>query len=128
MNSFKTIKIIFLITLTILTLDYIYLSSFSQYFSKVFERIQSQKLELFIPGVIMCYICIVFSIYYFGFVKNMSNLEMFILGFLIYAIYETTNFATLKYWPFSLVVLDTIWGGILFSASFFITKMILKQQ
>ena len=40
------IKVIALISVFTLCLDYIYLNSFSNYFSKVFKEIQGSKLQL----------------------------------------------------------------------------------
>jgi len=35
------------------------------------------------------------------------------LGFLAYATYDLTNLATLKDWPFQIVVIDLLWGTVL---------------
>ena len=128
MNISKLLKTVLLIALVLLPLDYLYLSSFSGYFSKVFKNIQGQKLELYIPGAILCYIIIILSIYYFGFIKNMTYSELFLLGFVIYGIYETTNYATFKNWPVFMIFLDTFWGGILYMTTFYIVNLLLKIQ
>jgi uncharacterized membrane protein len=39
----------------------------------------------------------------------------FILGFVIYGIYELTNAAIINKWGWKYVVMDTLWGGILYA-------------
>ncbi len=45
----------------------------------------------------------------------------FAFGAVVYGVYEFTNFATLRNWSVSLVVVDTLWGGILCS----LTSMVI---
>lgn len=42
-----------------------------------------------------------------------------ILGFLAYATYDVTNFSTLKDWPLTVSVIDTLWGTALTGVSAF---------
>ena len=122
----QLLKTLFFISTIVLALDWIYLSSLSNYFSKVFKEIQGSKLELRIPSAATCYVFIVFSIYYFGFVLNIGLLNMFILGFIIYGIYELTNHATIKKWPLFMVFVDTLWGGLLYASSFSVSHYLLQ--
>jgi uncharacterized membrane protein len=128
MNITQSLTTLILIAIVLIPIDYVYLSSFSKYFAKVFHKIQGKKLELNIWGALLCYILIVLSIFYFGFIKKISVFDMFIFGFLTYGIYETTNYATLQHWPIFMVFLDTLWGGILYSSSFYFVKLLIKQQ
>jgi uncharacterized membrane protein len=41
-------------------------------------------------------------------------LDAFLLGIVIYGVYETTSYALLKKWKLSIVLMDTLWGGVLF--------------
>ena len=52
--------------------------------------------------------------------KKASYTEAFLLGLCVYGIYETTNYALFNEWKPHIVVTDTIWGGILFSSSYFL--------
>ena len=121
----QLLKTIFYISISVLILDFLYLNSLSNYFSKVFEKIQGSKLQLYIPSAVLCYIFIIFSIYHFGFVLNIGVLNMFILGLMIYGIYELTNHATIKNWPLYMVFVDTLWGGILYATSFSLSNYLL---
>lgn len=122
MKELKTITMISGITLL---LDYVYLSSFSKQFGRVFKEIQGSKMNVVITSAICVYTLMIFTVYYFGFVKKLSNYEIGILGFVIYGIYEGTNHATLKDWPLWMVVVDTLWGGLLFFGVVSLTKLLL---
>jgi len=62
----------------------------------------------------ICYCFVLFTYYYFIYLPKKSPNYAFILGFVINGIYETTNLSIIENWPVSLVILDTLWGGILF--------------
>ncbi len=51
-----------------------------------------------------------------------------IFGFIAYATYDLTNYATLKGFPFTIVIIDLIWGAALTAmvsaAGFYIVKII----
>jgi len=52
---------------------------------------------------------------------------MFGLGIFVYGVYELTNRAIFKNWEWKTVVLDTLWGGILFTSVAYIYKYKLKS-
>lgn len=113
---------IFLILLVILLLDFIYISSFNSYFLHLFKNIQKSPLEVNKIGFIFAYALLTFTVYYFGFVKQFTSKDMFILGICIYGVYDFTNFTTFKNWETKMVLLDTFWGGTLF----FLTHQIVR--
>ena len=119
------IKSFIIIGLIMGILDYIYLSSISNMFKKMLYRIQSSNLSLKLVPTILCYIFLIFSILYFIIIKNGNILDAFILGISIYAVYELTNYATIESWSLELVLIDTIWGGILFSLTTFLHNKIV---
>ena len=127
----KTIKItniiksFIIIGLIMGILDYMYLSSISNMFKKMLYRIQSSNLSLKLVPTILCYIFLIFSIIYFIIIKNGNIFDAFILGISIYAVYELTNYATIDSWSLELVLIDTIWGGILFSLTTFLHNKIV---
>jgi uncharacterized membrane protein len=75
----------------------------------------------------MCYILLVSGLYYFIIKNSASIKDAFLLGVLIYGVYETTNYAFFKDWSLLLVILDTLWGGILFSTTTFLYYKIAKS-
>ena len=108
-------------------LDYIYLSSQKNYFNKLFLQIQGSKINFKMEGAILCYIALIIALNYFILNDKDKNLyDAFLLGFLIYVVYETTNYATLNKWPFEMVIMDSIWGGILFLLTVYLTRLFFK--
>ena len=121
---FDFITKLFLISGVILILDAIYLTTFSSYFGKVFRNIQGTPMKLKLHGAILCYLFIILSLYYFAFHKKMQKIDIFLLGFFTYGIYELTNYSTLNAWPINMIILDTLWGGILYVSTFVIVEKV----
>jgi uncharacterized membrane protein len=109
-----------------LLLDFIYLSTLSDFFNKIIFSIQGSKIKLNAVGAILCYILLIGGLNYFIISRRKSLQEAFILGIVIYGVYETTNLALLKKWSPKAVVVDTLWGGILFALTTKITYMLSK--
>jgi uncharacterized membrane protein len=109
-----------------LALDSIYLGYFKNYFQSVFKNIQGQKINLRISGAIICYIIMLLGLNYFIISKKASLKDAFFLGFLVYLVYDSTNYATFTKWPFKMLMLDSIWGGILFTLTTLGTYKLLK--
>lgn len=126
MNKITLYEILISATIMLL-LDSIYLSSFKKYFNKVFHSIQGSEIKIKYSGVFLCYIVLLFGINYFIISRRASLLDAFILGFVIYAVYETTNYATLDNWPIFMILLDSLWGGILLMITTFITYNIIHK-
>ena len=114
MNSMK-IKPILISAIVMLFLDYIYLSSFSNFFNNLVRSIQGRTINFKTTGAIMCYILLIVGLNYFIIGKKKSIADAFLLGIVIYGVYEFTNYAILDKWNIKAVALDTLWGGILFA-------------
>jgi len=106
-----------------LLLDFIYLSAFSGFFNKLVTSIQGSKIKFNAVGAILCYILLIGGLNYFIIARKKSIQEAFILGIVIYGVYETTNLTILDKWLPQAVALDTLWGGILFALTTKITYM-----
>lgn len=100
-------------------LDSIYLFSMKDYFNNQIKIIQGNKIKMKIYPAIICYIALVFGLYYFIISKKRSIMDAFILGIVIYSVYETTNLALFDKWSIKTALIDTLWGGILFSLTTF---------
>ena len=107
-------------------LDSVYLNVIKDFFSKQIQKVQGSKLEVNFLGVAFCYIFLIFGINYFIIKPNKSVSEAFLLGIIIYGVYETTNYALLKNWSILTVIIDTLWGGILFAATTYLINMLRK--
>ena len=125
-NTINTINTINIIKLSLIfsIIDAIYLFLMKDNFNKLVSNIQKSPLKLKILPTIFCYIFLIFTLYYFIINKNASILDAFLLGLGTYGIYDTTNMAIFKQWNYKTVIIDTIWGGILFSLTYFIYKYI----
>ncbi len=118
------IKDFLIISFLFIVIDSIYLSISSKYFKNQIKIIQKSQLELNKISTIICYIILTLGITYFIKIKNLSIIDTGILGFFIYSVFETTNKALFKKWKWLTVLMDSIWGGILFSLVAFIYKKI----
>jgi uncharacterized membrane protein len=121
--SIINLKKVLSIFLILLTLDAFYLSLFSGFFSKLFKKVQGgRKLTIKYGGFLVTYLLMSVIIYYFGIVKKFTLNDMFLLGISIYGVYELTNYTTLRDWNIKMVILDTLWGGILFTSTLYLLK------
>ena len=116
-----TIKTFLIITIIILLLDGIYLTIFSKFFNDVVMRVQGSKLKVNLLGAFLCYIFLVFGLNHFIISKKKPLIDAFILGIVIYGVYETTTYALFEKWSPLSVILDTSWGGILFTLTTYLT-------
>lgn len=117
-------------SIIILTLlDAIYLTSFSGHFKQQVYDVQQSPMQFRWIPTIICYITIIFSINYFVLQTDKTIKQKIIdaifLGLSIYTIYETTNMAIFKDWNIKSVLIDSIWGGILFGLTTFIIVKLL---
>jgi len=110
--------------IAMLLLDFIYLSTFSGFFNKLVTSVQGSKIKFNAVGAILCYILLIGGLNYFIISRKKSLQEAFLLGIIIYGVYETTNLAILEKWTIQSVALDTLWGGILFALTSKITYML----
>jgi uncharacterized membrane protein len=112
----------FLVPLLLLDATYFYVTrSFS---TDVIRQIQgSVKTPLRIVSILFTYACISALLYVFILQPKRSVGEAFLLGFCVYGIYEGTNRVIFKNWPVTFAVMDTLWGGILFALTTWVSRL-----
>ena len=115
-NFFNILKLTIIFTL----IDSVYLYSMSGKFQKMIKNIQGSDLKMSVIPTILCYIFLIFLLYYFIVSKKQKVIDAFLLGLGVYGVYETTNIAIFKKWNPIIGLVDTIWGGILFSLTYYI--------
>ena len=120
-----TVKTFIIISIIMLILDSIYLTVFSNFFNDVVKNVQGSKIKFNIFGATLCYMFLVFGLNYFIISRKKPLLDAFILGIVVYGVYETTTYALFEKWSPLAVILDTFWGGILFALTTFIAYKIL---
>ena len=114
-------NILFLISAILLVVvDFIYLNIIRSYFENQVKIVQGSPLQVNVLGLVLCYIFLIFGLNYFIIKSKKSAYDAFLVGILIYGVFETTNYALFKKWSIFTVILDTIWGGTLFAIVTFI--------
>lgn len=104
------------------TLDYFYLNLIKNYFENQVQLVQGSPLKLNYLGAIICYIFLIFGINYFIIKPKRSIQDAFLLGLVIYGVFETTNLALFSKWSWFTVLIDTLWGGTLFALTTYIVN------
>jgi len=118
-------KEIVLSGIVMLLLDSIYLSTVGGFFRNMISKIQSSPFQFKMLGAVLCYFLLILGINYFILGPRKSLLDAFLLGFLIYGVYETTNYAIITKWNMTAVVIDSLWGGILFTLTTYFTRFLM---
>ena len=107
-----------------ITIDFIYLNVIKDYFNNQIKIVQGSPIKINYLGAAMCYILLIVGINYFIIKPRKSVSDAFLLGIIIYGVYETTNYALLKNWSILTVLIDTLWGGLLFAATTYIVNLV----
>lgn len=108
-------KTIILTAIIMLILDALYLNAIGKAYSQQVAKIQRTVMNIKIEGAAVCYLFLIFGLYYFILKDKKSVFDAFLLGMVIYGVYDATTYAVFKKWSPSLAALDTLWGGVLFA-------------
>jgi len=95
-------------------LDGTYLNLAKGYFNKQVKSIQGSDIQMNIVATGLVYVVLIYGLNYFIIRKNKSVQEAALLGFFTYAVYEFTNLALFKNWSILTVIIDILWGTVLF--------------
>ncbi len=100
----------------------------SSHFKQQVLDVQHSPMKFRILPAIICYAVLVFGLNYFILQKDKegSVTDAILLGLVIYTVYETTNMAILSEWNLISVLVDSIWGGILFGSTTLIVNQLSK--
>ena len=107
-----------------ISIDFVYLNVMKGYFSNQIQSVQGSPIKINYLGAALCYIFLIAGINYFIIKPRKSVNEAFLLGIVIYGVYETTNYALLKDWSILSVIIDTLWGGLLFASTTYLVNML----
>lgn len=110
--------------LVFLSLDFVYLNVMKEYFAHQIQRVQGSAMQMNYLGVGICYTLLIVGINYFIIRPRKSVSDAFLLGLVIYGVYESTNYALLKNWSILSVLIDTLWGGTLFATTAYIVQLL----
>ena len=95
-------------------LDGTYLNLVKGYFNKQVKSIQGSDIQMNIVATGLVYVVLIYGLNYFIIRRNKSVQEAALLGFFVYSVYELTNLALFKNWSVFTVIIDTLWGTVLF--------------
>lgn len=112
----------------LLCIDGVYLSLIKDIFNKQIADVQRSPLKINMYGAILSYLFLIIGINYFIIQHNKSAFDAFMLGLVIYGVYEGTTYALLKDWRINTVILDTLWGGILFALVTYFTYLLISLK
>lgn len=122
-------------SLLLLGLDIIWIYSNLNYYLNLALKIQKEPFVAKIPAIIIAYICIISTLYFcIRFlelevkIKNYFKIFLysFLFGIVVYGIYSYTTCVFLNKYNYTNALIDTLWGGVLYSMAsllyFFISK------
>lgn len=105
-----------LTALAFIMLDLVWFSvSLKPIYEPTFQAIQGSPLNMRIGGGIVAWVLLALGVRYFGLADiSASKTTLFlrgaVLGFIIYGVYNGTNYATFSNYPVSTAIADTMWG------------------
>ena len=117
----KSVREVLISIFALLVLDGIYIYLTHKIFADQIINVQRVVMTLKPIGALVCYALLIAGLNYFIIQRNRSIPEAFFLGLVIYGVYDSTNYATLKKWESSVAIMDTLWGGSLFALTTAIT-------
>lgn len=123
MSAIKTILISGII---LVILDAIYLNTTKEMFGLQIAQVQRVAMQINLVSAIVTYILLIAGLYYFILKTRRPVQDAFILGIVVYGVYEFTNRSIFKKWKWSTVAIDTLWGGVVFALTTYITYKLLR--
>jgi uncharacterized membrane protein len=122
----KTAVSTLILATTLVLVDGIYLNLIKNYFGNQIQLVQGSPMRLNLTATILVYIFVVCQVQYFIIQKRASVSDAFLLGILTYGIFELTNMALFKNWKAMSVIIDTLWGGILYAVATYVVYKLHK--
>jgi len=119
------IKPILISSVLFLVFDIAFLSLNKEMFSQMVTKIQRFSMKINYFSAIVCYFFLLFVLYYFILREKKTPFEAFLLGLCVYGVFETTNASIFKNWDIRIVLMDTLWGGVLFFLTTYFTYLLL---
>jgi uncharacterized membrane protein len=108
----------------LVSIDFVYLNATKGYFNNQIKKVQGSPMEINYLGAALCYLFLIVGLNYFIIKPKKSVSDAFLLGIVIYGVYETTSYALLKNWSILTVIMDTLWGGALFAITTYIINLL----
>jgi uncharacterized membrane protein len=65
--------------------------------------------------------------YYFIIRPRLSVFDAFLLGIFVYGVYGFTTLSIIKKWNLQTVIIDTLWGGLLYATLTYVIQNYLQK-
>jgi len=119
----KTLLIFIITSVIFFAIDMVWLGLIAKnYYQEKIGFLMADKVNW--VAALVFYVMYIGGILYFVILPSIDNgnwqtalLKGAILGMLCYGTYDLTNMATLKNWPYQLVIIDILWGAFLTGAT-----------
>ena len=89
------------------------------FYKKWIGHVLATPMNLYYGVLVYC--VMVFGVWWFALKDHQSvsaiALNAAILGFVSYGVFDLTNGAIIKQWPWQMVVVDMIWGTVMFAST-----------
>jgi len=118
-------KTIFLSLLLFVVIDLVFLYVNNGIFAK--QVIDVQRVTMIVKplGLVMTYVILCFAFWFLVLKEKRKVWEAALVGFIIYSVYEWTNYAILKKWKLTTVAFDSLWGALLWGITAYLTYTFL---
>jgi uncharacterized membrane protein len=126
MNKIQSYKEILLAGVVLLLLDAAYITLTKSLWDIQVASIQRVSMQIRVLGAIVCYTLLILGLYYFILRTRRSPLDAFLLGLLVYGVFDSTNYAIFKKWDWKIAMMDTMWGGAVFALTTIVVYAILR--
>jgi uncharacterized membrane protein len=126
MNKIQSYKEILVAGVVLLLLDAVYITLTKSLWNIQVASIQRVSMQIRVLGAIVCYTLLILGLYYFILRTRRSPLDAFLLGLLVYGVFDSTNYAMFKKWDWKIAVMDTLWGGSVFALTTIVVYAILR--
>ena len=98
-------------------------------YQKMIYKIQNSKLKVDIVSAGLSYFTLCFALNYFVLPYVKTNdyrliSHSFMFGLVIYGVYDFTCGAIFEKWDKKLMIIDTLWGGILYMITNYLTNIL----
>lgn len=118
---------------TLLLLDFAWLHLYmASKYKELILRVQQSKMEVNMYSAVGAYVCMIIGLVLFV-TKPLQTqhkrtvLAAFLQGFpygaVLYGVYNLTNLSIFSKWNISLALLDTVWGGLVYSAAAYVSLL-----
>jgi len=118
----------FIILFLFLLFDGCYFMIIYKNFNKMIKEITNSNIKLNYITAIITYLLLAFSLYYFIILPKKSYLDAFLLGLVIFGIYDFSNLTIFEKYNLNLGLIDTIYGATIFTLITFIINLIKIEK